>query len=155
MRSYIFETLGSMLVGVYNPNGGFRQRFRRGCERAFPQTTSGTTRLLYELLRCGLYHEGFIKPGVIIAGIDTAASESNGALIVNPERLLHETEKAFAAYIQELRSNPEMKAKFDQYLEQQREKFRKSGRVVTVSADLGTTTVSPLATATILEMPTR
>jgi hypothetical protein len=63
-------------------------------------------KLFYEDFRCGLVHEGRIKNcGQFSYDIDSLAIIEEDIMLVNPKKLLESVERAFANYLEEIKTN--------------------------------------------------
>lgn len=93
--------------------GGSKAIFVRGIMRMFHLTAASKPHAekFYELVRCGLSHDGMPRIGVYISDSYPLAVEVRinadtgvvGALLINPHRLLEEVKKDLAVYVAELR----------------------------------------------------
>lgn len=113
-----FEMIAKYVNG-YDRNDRCGEFFRRGVLLVFPSLSPGQTPLelqemvkevldmMYEGVRCGLYHSGVTHGRIILTGdIPTAMGfdPHNGTLAVNPLLLIPELTKHFANYIADLRN---------------------------------------------------
>ncbi len=106
----IFEPLGTMIRGPRK--GTDSDRFCAGLEFVFgpvpgsPAPKSAAARI-YRLLRHGLYHEGFLKSGLVLVAEGEPIAEDNGILRINVGAFLRKTAQRFHAYIEGVRRSGE------------------------------------------------
>jgi|SRR5271166_4797672 len=102
-----FELIGSL----YAANGeSDTRKFKTGVQNVFPQLSDGSAasgqllKRLHEGARCGLYHEGRIRPNIGLGqpphGAVIAMDSSNGTVALSPERL----PRALKAHLEGFRS---------------------------------------------------
>jgi len=101
-----FEGVEQYKTGV-DSNRRSKDCFVDSVKRLYPnQFQDNDLGKLYTKSRCGLFHNGMVKGGVIFNNSyqDVIAFENNGEIIkINPEKLLLDIKRDFAMYINELR----------------------------------------------------
>jgi hypothetical protein len=95
----IFEPLGAMLRGV--KKGTDSDRFCEGLQFVFG-SIPGAARV-YKLLRHGLYHQGFLKAGLILVAEGEPISEDGGMLRINVGAFLRKASQQFHVYVEDVR----------------------------------------------------
>ena len=105
-----FEQITSFRLGQ-NSEGKSKGFFREGVRSVFPeisQVGDQTLDQLYAQLRCGLFHTGFIKPGLILVPegkpIEVLTEGQLVRLKICPNAFLERVVKDFDNYISQLRS---------------------------------------------------
>jgi hypothetical protein len=102
-----FEGVEQYKTGVESKNRS-QGCFVDSVKRMYPnQFQDSHLRKLYVKSRCGLFHNGMVKGGVLFSNNydEAIAFENNGELIkINPGKLLDDIERDFGEYISELRS---------------------------------------------------
>ena len=97
-----FEGVEQYKTGVES-NRRSKNCFIDSVKRLYPnQFQDNDIGKLYTKSRCGLFHNGMVKGGVIFNNsfLDVIAFENNGETIkINPEKLLNDIKRDFAAYI--------------------------------------------------------
>ncbi|MBQ0799417.1 MAG: hypothetical protein KBT63_09025 [Porticoccaceae bacterium] len=105
--SYI-EGVEQYKTGI-DSNKKSKKCFISSVNRLFPDKFSDKNlEVLYSKSRCGLFHNGMVKGGVVFSSAYKNAIEfiNNGEIInINPELLLRRITDDFDSYIAELRSN--------------------------------------------------
>ncbi|HME08833.1 MAG TPA: hypothetical protein VKG25_17375 [Bryobacteraceae bacterium] len=100
-----FELIGSL----YAANGeSDTRKFKTGVQNVFPQLSDGSAasgqllKRLHEGARCGLYHEGRIRPNIGLGqppdGAVIAMDSSNGTVALSPERLPRALKAPFGGF---------------------------------------------------------
>jgi len=69
----------------------------------------------FDLLRCGLYHEAFIKRGLAIEHQGDAIEHRDGGIIINPRTFLAEVEEGFHRFCEDVRKDNVLNANFHSY----------------------------------------
>jgi hypothetical protein len=95
----IFEPLGAMIRGA--KKGTDSERFCAGLQFVFG-SIPGATRV-YDLLRHGLYHQGFLKSGLILVAEGEPISEDGGIVRINVGAFLGKTSQQFHVYVEDVR----------------------------------------------------
>ena len=89
-------------------NGRSNEFFINSVKRMYPSKFCDVElRKLYSKSRCGLFHNGMVKGGVIFRNSydDVIKFEQNGEVIkINPQKLLQDVERDFDRYIKELKN---------------------------------------------------
>lgn len=92
--------------------GESESMFCDGVEDVYPKKFSKAKRKkIYSRIRCGMYHNAFIKNGVLISGgySDSIAAEDDGngntLIMVNPHKLSPELVAHFCRYFTELKDS--------------------------------------------------
>jgi len=97
--------------------GKSRTFFINSINRIYPgEFRESHLKKLYEMVRCGLFHNGMIKGGVVISDSFeySLKFERDGAEIrINPEKLLEDVRRDFDQYIDLLKNDPESRKNFD------------------------------------------
>ena len=159
LLSAVFEPLGGILRGGLE----IQPNFVAGLDWVLQQerASSGTSLagLIYKFVRCGLFHEGFIKPGICLKDSGEAIAERDGVIIVDPVRLLRETEKQFRSFVARLNTDESLRRSFDTYWRLRDENHQSQLRTYWPTAAVqppsftGTATFSPSPGATLLAEP--
>lgn len=122
LTSAVLEPIGGVLPwtrGAKNSEG----RFCNGFVHAFPNVPGATDtwevgREVCHLLRDGLFHEAFIKPGLFIRAQDSPLQVDSGAIYVDPKLFIQAVESAFSDLCGRIRSadtGSELRLAFDSY----------------------------------------
>ncbi len=104
----IFEPLGAMIRGAKKGNDS--DRFCAGFHFVFgaipgAQDPKSAAARVYRLLRHGLYHEGFLKSGLILVAEGAPISEDGGILRINVGGFLRKTAQQFHVYVEDVRQS--------------------------------------------------
>jgi hypothetical protein len=161
LTTAVFEPLGGILRGG-NPRD-MRKNFIEGFDYLFQQARGSTlAERVYYFVRCGLFHEGFIKPGICLkkSDEDEAIAERDGSVIIDPPMFLHEIKKQFEVFVDSVRTDGGLRRNFETYWrlrdENHEEQQRKHWPTAAAQpqALTGTTTISPHSGSTTLETGT-
>ncbi len=94
-----FEMIGQCLGGVTNPTNDFIRGFRA----VYPTTTfpNSDIQILYDRIRCGMFHNGYTKRGVFINGTysPTFSFDSDKTVLLNPHALVLDIRQHFTGVI--------------------------------------------------------
>ena len=121
--------IASLIVStsIIEPMGGIRSRsstvesrFKSGFEYLFPDV-SKVAKDVYSRLRGGLFHEGFIKPGLVITNLSSAIEVKGGFVYVDPERFAIAVNEGFERFCGDIRADKTLRKNFDIYWEKQAE----------------------------------
>lgn len=112
-----FEMIAQYKTGI-SSNGASEELFCYGLNDVYPGLLSkGKQRKVYARVRCGMYHNAFIKKGTLIDGGYTSPLEveDGGNVKVNPHTLYDDVQKHFDEYISELKcpSSKYLRSNFD------------------------------------------
>jgi hypothetical protein len=117
LTTAVFEPLGGVLRGT-GPRDG-RENFIAGLDWICRQAGGSSNRKLgeriYHFVRCGLFHEGFIKPSICLKASDEAIAKQDDCIIIDTLRLLHDTEKQFEAFVARLKTDDVLRRNFGEY----------------------------------------
>jgi hypothetical protein len=106
-----------------------------------------------DLLRHGLFHESFIKPGLTLRFQDEPISEKTGVIYVDPVRFLDAVESVFSQVCDESRNAEDgspIREAFDSYWNQKAmEQAKRVDPTFKIQSDSGTT----LSTSTLAPIP--
>jgi hypothetical protein len=153
LTAAIIQPLGAVLP----PPKGRKSNeaiFCNGFLRVFPEVPGAEdawklAERVCDLLRNGLFHESFIKPGLILQFQDEPISEKDGLIYVNPVRFLDAVESVFSQACEEIRiaeDGSPIRVAFDSYWSQKAlEQSKMVDRTFKVQSDSGTT----LSTSTL------
>jgi hypothetical protein len=129
LTSSAFEPMGGVLLG----SGNSEAKFCAGFVRTSPhvpgsKTAQDVARIVWNLMRDGLFHESFIKAGLILDSLDAPIREEAGAIYIDPVRLLDSVEVAFADVCKDIRaaeSAATVRKNFDAYWGEKQEDQRR------------------------------
>lgn len=113
----VFEPLGGILRGA-DPceiKKNFVEGFDWILQRARGSSDKKLAERIYGFVRCGLFHEGFIKPRICLTDSDEAVAEKDGVIIIDPRRLCHETEEHFGSFVTGLKGDETLRRNFYKY----------------------------------------
>ena len=88
--------------------------FKKAIKRIFPEiilngSNEEILNIIYNQVRCGLFHDGMTRPSITINGEhENSISFSNSNIIINPYKFLDKIIRDFENYISELK-NPSNK----------------------------------------------
>jgi hypothetical protein len=101
----IFEPLGAMIRG--SKKGNDCDNFCAGLQFVFGAIPGAqdTAARVYRLLRHGLYHEGFLKAGLVLVAEGEPIVEDDGILRVNVRAFLRKTVQQFHVYVEGVRQS--------------------------------------------------
>lgn len=147
LASSVFEPMG----GVLMDGGNSEAKFRAGFLRAIPDVPGGkaadVAKMVCDLLRDGLFHEGFIKAGLVLEYGEVPVQIRSGAIVIDPRRFLDSVEVAFAAVCDEIRSGDQknFSAYWDKKVRDQGQyvKARFNPEIGSVETSIGTAAVMP------------
>lgn len=120
LASSIIQPLGAALP--YNGKGrNNKTDFCNGFVRIFPDVPGCKDKWefagrVYDLLLNGLFHEAFIKPGLVLSKRETAISEESGQIVIDPVRFIQAIEATFGEVCREIReasAESETRASFE------------------------------------------
>jgi hypothetical protein len=125
LTSSVLEPLGGVLpLGKRRKNS--ESKFCNGFVRVFPEVPGSKDawqvgERVCDLLRHGLFHEAFIKAGVVLTSQDDAIFEKDGIIYLDPIRFFDAVDSAFAQVCSDIRSadaNAPIRLSFDAYWSQ-------------------------------------
>lgn len=112
----VIEPMGGILAGA----AATRTRFTAGFDYIFPKL--GIAKDVYERLRGGLYHEGFIKEGLLVTGLKQAIEVQNGHVCVDPVRFATAVNDGFQRFCGDIQNDVNgLRKRFDAYWERKTE----------------------------------
>jgi hypothetical protein len=106
-----------------------------------------------DLLRNGLFHESFIKPGLTLRFKDEPISEKDGVIYVDPVRFLDAVESAFSQVCNEIRNAEDgspIREAFDSYWNQ---KATEQAKRITPTIKIESDSATTLSTSTLAPNP--
>jgi len=116
-----------LVTTIFEPMGAIRStrtvdkdQFADAFVYLFPNVPNGNNvgLDLYQRLRNGLFHEAFIKPGIVITPPQGEAIKLEGSSIkIDPSRFASEVAAGFERLCDEIKNTPEMQKRFDLYWE--------------------------------------
>jgi len=140
LTSSVFEPMGGALIG----GGNSEAKFCAGFLRAIPHVPGGNAAevavLVCDLLRNGLFHEAFIKAGLVLECGDHPVQMRSGAVVVNPRLFLDSVETAFDKTCDQIRSGD--RKNFNAYWDK---KLHDQGKYIEARLDAQ---IGPLTTST-------
>lgn len=147
LASSVFEPMGGALTG----GGNSESKFCAGFVRAIPEVpgdkATDAAKMVRDLLRDGLFHEGFIKAGLVLEYGEVPIQIRSGAIVIDPRRFLDSVEVAFAEVCDEIRSGDRtnFNAYWDRKLRDQGQymKARFDPQIGSVATSTGTAAVMP------------
>ncbi|MBI1249029.1 hypothetical protein GC197_14455 [bacterium] len=112
-----FEMIAQYKQGK-SSNKASQKMFCYGVDDVYPGKFSMAKRKkIYTRVRCGMYHNAFVKKGTLIDGgfTDAIEVENGGNVKINPHVLSPEVKKHFVAYVAELKDekNKALRKKFE------------------------------------------
>jgi hypothetical protein len=87
----VFEPIGAIRL---SDKGNRERRFMAGFGYVFPKW-SGISKLMYNNLRGGLFHEGFIARGLLITDLEEPIVQQNETIQVDPKRFVQAVSERF------------------------------------------------------------
>ena len=101
------EGMAKLLKGTSTKKQQPRTLFMDGLKKIVGMHESGDNKLpkkFYDIVRCGLFHDGFTKKGVgITRDIQKSTDiDTKNNILINPQLLLESFEKYFSEYIKKL-----------------------------------------------------
>jgi hypothetical protein len=112
----VFEPIGAILLG---DTGNREKRFCAGFEYVFPNW-SAISQLMYRNLRGGLFHEGFITKGLLIADLGESIVLQEDAVYVDPKYFVVAVSKRFEDFGDEIKNDKDgLESKFNAYWDRQ------------------------------------
>lgn len=103
-----FEGVEQYKTGVISSSRS-KDCFKDSIKRLYPQKFQDTEiNKLYDKSRCGLFHNGMVKGGVIFHDSFNEAiefSDNGDSIKINPERLLEDIKNDFELYLNELKDH--------------------------------------------------
>lgn len=114
----------TLLTAVFEPVGGIvrggdpldmRQNFIEGFRYLFQRSLLTVAERAYRFVRCGLFHEGFIKPGIRLKESDVAIAEDDDAITIDPSKVLLDTENQFGTFVDKLKRDAALRLNFEKY----------------------------------------
>jgi hypothetical protein len=116
-----------LAASVIQPMGGVQKRgnnkreFCEGFRYIFPKVpgdseSGSVAEEACELLRNGLYHEAFIKPGLFIRDQNDPVVRESGILYVDPKKFLTVVTEAFTRLCEEIKHDGTKRKTFEEYL---------------------------------------
>lgn len=94
--------------------------FRQGFREVYPNSefSDSDIALIYEKVRCGMYHSGMTKVDTLLSGdFPEAITVRNDVVLVNPHKLVEDVESHLRRYVSQLRNENET---------QKRERFERT-----------------------------
>jgi hypothetical protein len=110
----VIEPMGGILTG----SSSVENRFRDGFNYLFPEV-GGASKDVYNRLRGGLFHEGFIKTGLVITDLSRPIEVKNGFVYIDPRRFAVAVYEGFRRFCGDIRADPTLKRNFDTYWNRQ------------------------------------
>jgi hypothetical protein len=108
----VIEPIGGILTG----SSATLTRFTAGFDYIFPSL--GIAKDVYERLRGGLYHEGFIKEGLLITNLKEAIEVQNGHVCVDPVHFANAVNDGFQRFCGDIQNDVNgLRERFDAYWE--------------------------------------
>jgi hypothetical protein len=163
LTAAIIQPLGAVLP----PAKGRKSNeaiFCNGFIRVFPEVpgTEDAWKLaerVCDLLRNGLFHESFIKPGLALRFQDEPISEKDGVIYIDPVRFLDAVESVFSQVCDEIRNAEDgspIREAFDSYWNQKAmEQAKRVDPTFKIQSDSGTTlstsTLAPIFPDTLIK----
>jgi hypothetical protein len=118
LTASVLEPMGGTLLG----GGTSERKFCAGFLRVFPDVPGGNAEgiapIVCDLLRDGLFHEGFFKAGLILEYGRTPIEQRGTAIVVDPRRFLHAVDSGFGKLCDEIRAadgESALRKSFDAY----------------------------------------
>jgi hypothetical protein len=152
LTSSVFEPMGGALIR----RGNSEAKFCAGFLRAFPDVPGGKTsdvaKIVCHLLRDGLFHEGFIKAGLLLEHGELPIQQRENMVVIDPVLFLESVDAAFTRLCGEIRSdaaNGELRQTFNSYWNK---KDDDQGRYVNAKLDPKVASVAT-STTTLAPMP--
>jgi hypothetical protein len=137
----IFEPIGSILLNNVGDKGA---KFSACFEYMFPKSTA-ISNLMYNSLRGGLFHEGFITVGLVLKDLTEPVEYKGDTIYVDPKRYVQAVDEGLDRFYASLSKDENgLKPKFDAYWNKQaqtNERLVLGGRTPTID-------LPPLATGT-------
>jgi hypothetical protein len=125
LTASVIEPMGGALTG----GGKAGAKFRSGFVKIFPDIPGGKSakvaELVCDLLRDGLFHEGFIKAGLILERGDVPVRINGSAVVIDPVRFLAAVDTAFTKLCEEIRSDAQMQKTFMTFWNKKDENHRR------------------------------
>jgi hypothetical protein len=143
LTSSVLEPLGGVLPPL-DKGRSSKAKFCNGFVRAFPEVPGSNSARqvaeeVYELLRNGLFHEAFIKAGIVLTSQDRPVLEKDGRICIDPSRFFDAVNSAFSEVCNEIRSaemGAPIRQSFDFYWNQKEgEQAKKLEAMVTPGAE--------------------
>ncbi len=110
--------MGGALLG----SGTSEQKFCAGFLRVIPDVPGGKAQdiapIVCDLLRDGLFHEGFFKAGLILEYGQTPIEQRGTAIVLDPRRFLEAVDAGFGKLCDEIRAadgESALRKSFDAY----------------------------------------
>ncbi len=108
----VIEPMGGILTG----STVTLTRFTAGFDYIFPKL--GIAKEVYERLRGGLYHEGFIKAGLLVTDLKAAIEVRNGHVCIDPVRFATAVNDGFQRFCGDIQNDVDgLQKRFDAYWE--------------------------------------
>ena len=118
LTASVLEPMGGALLG----HGTSEKKFCVGFLKIFPDVPGGKAKtiapIVCDLLRDGLFHEGFFKAGLILEYGGAPIEQRRKAIIVDPRRFLDAVDVGFGRLCDEIRAADEasdVRKSFDAY----------------------------------------
>jgi hypothetical protein len=105
--------MGGILIG----GGTSTAKFCAGFVQTFPDVSDGRQvgERVCDLVRNGLFHEGFIKAGLVLEYGDVPVEVKSGGIVIDPRRFFDAIDKAFYMLCEQIRSDSSMLKNFESY----------------------------------------
>ncbi len=108
----VIEPVGGIITG----SGATLTRFTAGFDYIFPKL--GIGKEVYERLRGGLYHEGFIKEGLLITSLKEAIEVQDGHICIDPVHFATAVNNGFQRFCGDIQNDVNgLRERFDAYWE--------------------------------------
>jgi hypothetical protein len=106
LAAAVIQPVGAILSG----QGGNQPEFRRGFQYLFSDTDENVWYRFWKCIRCGLFHEGFVKPGIILTQLQKAYSfdQNQNCLYVDPIEFLNVLRRGFNKFSDDVPANREL-----------------------------------------------
>jgi hypothetical protein len=119
----VFEPIGAIRL---SDKGNRERRFMAGFGYVFPKW-SGISKLMYNNLRGGLFHEGFIARGLLITDLEEPIVQQNETIQVDPKRFVQAVSERFDEFCNAIKNNEDdLQSKFCAYWKPQAEGYNYS-----------------------------
>ena len=111
-----FEMVYQYSTGLSSKNGP-GDAFRNGVRLVYPARTftDEQLKMVYDRVRCGMFHNGYTKFGTLISGGFSALAIDNDTVLVNPHQLRADLLTHFRQYVATLKdvTNATARTKFE------------------------------------------
>jgi hypothetical protein len=123
LASSVIQPLGGVLPFTRREKRNNAANFCNGFVRIFPEVpgckdTWKFAKRVCDRLRNGLFHEAFIKPGLLLSNRAVPIAEESGQVVIDPVRFLEAVETVFVDVCEQIRAasaESEIRASFETY----------------------------------------